>query len=119
MRVDMLVEVVIFMILVAVVLMNATGRTICTRDIWTQAHLFHLGGKVDLFKLEKARYPERLEDLVPEYLEEVPLDAWDRGFRYSTPGSNNRPFEIVSLGEDGKEGGLGFDADLSSHPVRR
>ncbi len=116
----MLVEMMVVIgILATVGIASFRSHTRCSRVTWTQARLVNVCGKVELFKVEKVRYPERLEDLVPEYFDEVPLDAWDRGFRYSTPGSNNRPFEIVSLGEDGKEGGLGFDADLSSHPVRR
>lgn len=46
---------------------------------------------------------------------EVPLDAWGNEFAYNSPGSHSdKPYEIVSLGKDGVEGGEGADADIQS-----
>jgi general secretion pathway protein G len=45
---------------------------------------------------------------------EVPTDAWGNQFQYFSPGSGGSPYEIISLGKDGKDGGEGPDADISS-----
>ena len=40
-------------------------------------------------------------------------DPWGHAFRYRSPGRKG-PFEVYSLGADGKEGGTGDDADVGS-----
>lgn len=44
------------------------------------------------------------------YLEEVALDPWDNEYYYESDG---RTFNIISLGNDGDEGGEGEAADIS------
>ncbi|WP_106640281.1 type II secretion system major pseudopilin GspG [Allosphingosinicella vermicomposti] len=41
------------------------------------------------------------------------LDPWGKPFVYRSPGKN-RPFDLMTLGADGKEGGTGDDADLNA-----
>lgn len=50
------------------------------------------------------------------YLEtkELPKDPWDNDYIYRTPGPNNLPFEIISLGADKMEGGDGENRDIAS-----
>ncbi len=44
-----------------------------------------------------------------------PRDAWGREILYFSPGIHgDHPYEIISYGLDGKEGGKGIDADLQS-----
>jgi general secretion pathway protein G len=43
----------------------------------------------------------------------VPLDPWGHAFVYKSPGEHG-DFDIVSLGRDGKAGGSGLDADITS-----
>jgi general secretion pathway protein G len=47
------------------------------------------------------------------YLKDPALlkDPWGNDFRYTSP-AQGKPFEIVSLGADGKEGGEGENKDL-------
>lgn len=46
---------------------------------------------------------------------EVPTDAWGNAFQYFSPGTHgDHPYEIVSLGKDGKEGGEDANADIQS-----
>ena len=45
----------------------------------------------------------------------VPLDPWGRDYIYLAPGRENpEQFDISSRGRDGKEGGTGEDADITS-----
>ena len=45
---------------------------------------------------------------------DVPKDPWGSDYIYNVPGPEGKPYEIISLGRDGKEGGEGADADISS-----
>ena len=40
-------------------------------------------------------------------------DPWGNEFRYTVPG-NGKPFDLTSLGADGKEGGDGENRDVSN-----
>jgi general secretion pathway protein G len=45
----------------------------------------------------------------------VPLDPWGRPYSYISPGVENpQTFDLYTLGRDGKIGGEGEDADLTS-----
>jgi general secretion pathway protein G len=43
----------------------------------------------------------------------VPNDPWGHGYVYRSPGQR-APYDIVSLGSDGQEGGNGTAADIAS-----
>ncbi len=58
---------------------------------------------VRLFKMEKGGYPEKLDELVPEYLDEVPLDPFAlKPLRYK---KREGKWIIYSIGPDGKDDG--------------
>lgn len=86
-----------------------------------------------LFYLDNGFYPSTEQGLealiekpttgrIPEkwreggYLEKktIPKDPWGHPYIYLSPGRNGEPYEIISYGRDGKEGGEGPDADISS-----
>lgn len=86
------------------------------------------GAALDLYKLETGRYPntqEGLQALVQQppgvtgwngpYLKKktLPKDPWGNDYRYASP-SPHGPYEIRSLGADGKEGGDGDNKDINS-----
>lgn len=67
----------------------------------------------------KGKYPSSSEGIsaVKNLLtnEEVPSDAWGNAFLYVSPGTHgNHPYEIISMGKDGQEGGEGANADIQS-----
>ena len=85
---------------------------------------------LDLFKLDAGRYPDSQEGLQAlvqapptlgadrwrgPYLKKkaVPKDPWGNDYQYASPGKHG-PFDIVSLGSDGKEGGEGEATDVAS-----
>jgi general secretion pathway protein G len=56
-------------------------------------------------------------DYPPEgYLDsrKLPNDPWGNPYVYLVPGRKNEPYEIISYGSDGEEGGVGEAADISS-----
>ena len=44
----------------------------------------------------------------------LPKDPWQNEYKYTSPGSSGAPYEIISLGADGRDGGEGSNADISS-----
>ena len=82
---------------------------------------------LDLYYLDAGRYPstaEGLSALVRQtpgvaawngpYLKggSVPNDPWSHAYVYRSPGEHG-PYDIVSYGSDGQEGGSGVAADIS------
>ena len=62
------------------------------------------------FTREHGHYPNSLKDL-PEFKDRKPVDRWRRPYYYH---STEKGFQLLSLGRDGKPGGLGLDADIDS-----
>ena len=84
---------------------------------------------LDQYRLDTGRYPTTAQGLDalfaapaneanwkgPYLKKAVPLDPWGNRYQYTAPGTQpNRAFEIVAMGRDGKLGGSGEDADISS-----
>jgi len=82
---------------------------------------------LDLFYLDAGRFPSAAEGLAAlvqrtpgvtswngPYLKggNVPSDPWNHSYLYRTPGEHG-PYDIVSYGSDGQEGGSGTAADIS------
>ena len=85
----------------------------------------HLAGQVEMFRLEVGKYPQSLQELIRApggaegkwngpYAKEADLkDAWGNDYSYSVPGQG-KPFDITSLGSDGRPGGEGEAKDVSN-----
>jgi general secretion pathway protein G len=86
------------------------------------------GSALDLFYLDAGRYPSSAEGLsvlvrpsggvagwAGPYLKGgvVPNDPWNNPYVYRAPGQR-APYEIVSYGSDGQEGGSDLAADLTT-----
>src|SRR5581483_7399688 len=87
-----------------------------------------LGSALDLYYLDMGRYPNSNDGLAalvqrPGNAEEwngpylkggvVPNDPWGHAYVYRSP-VEHAPYEIVSYGSDGQEGGSGTATDISS-----
>ena len=86
------------------------------------------GSALDLFNLDTGRYPSTAEGLtalvqspgtIPAwngpYLKGgvLPNDPWGKTYVYRSPGEHG-PYDIMSYGSDGQEGGTGTAADIVS-----
>ena len=92
-----------------------------------KAQIELLGAALDSFRLDVGRYPTTEEGLNalrekphdtkdwdgPYLPKPVPLDPWDRPYRYKCPGDHG-DYDLYSLGRDGTEGGEKSDQDLVS-----
>jgi general secretion pathway protein G len=129
---EIMAVVIIIGILASMVAFNVFGKVEDAKKKATQASLRVLDDAVTQFKLDTGRFPtdeEGLKALVekpsdvtsyPEggYLKTrtVPKDAWGHEFIYRSNPEKGGPFEVISLGADGQEGGEAGtpNADLSS-----
>jgi general secretion pathway protein G len=133
--IEVMVVIVIIGLLAALVLPRIAGRAEKSRRIVTKAQVRALQDALDQFEAEQGFYPSTEEGLealvtrparVPEerwpeggYLRQprVPLDPWRHNYAYFFPGSKGG-CEILSYGADGKPGGSGADADMSSYDLQ-
>lgn len=127
--IEIMVVVVIIGILAAIIGPNIFGKDEQARVTAAKTNLQGIRNALDLYKLDNFRYPttdQGLEALVKQpadaknwpqggYLRstEVPVDPWGNPYVYISPGTD-MPYDLVSLGADGKEGGEGFDADINA-----
>jgi general secretion pathway protein G len=86
----------------------------------------NIGGALDLFRLDVGRYPTTEEGLAalagappgaadwrgPYIKGSVPKDPWGRAYLYRMPGTEGRPYDLISLGADGVAGGEGDNRDI-------
>jgi general secretion pathway protein G len=128
--VEVMAVIVIIGLLAAIAAKNFLGQTDKARVITTKATMKALHESVNMFKMDTGRLPteeEGLNALIEQpadvegwsqsgYLEgtKIPKDAWKHDFVYQLNPESGKPFVIISLGADGKEGGEGYDADLLS-----
>ncbi len=123
---ELLAVIVIIGVLAATIGSRFLGQTEGAKAGVAKAEMSQMVQALDLFKLEIGRYPssqEGLESLIKNpgalpnwngpYLRKDNIkDPWTNDYKYTTPGPSNTPFELKSLGADGKEGGEGSNADI-------
>lgn len=94
-----------------------------------KAKLSDIGAALDLYKLDVGKYPTQqdgLKALVTSpgaanwngpYVTKAEQikDPWNTDIVYKAPGTDNRPFELISLGADAKEGGDGVNKDITNY----
>ena len=128
--VELLVVLVILVLIASIVGPRVIGYLGSSRTKAASVQIESLVTSVELFRIDVGRYPtaaEGLEALVKPtgnikgwtgpYLAkpEMPADPWGRPYVYETGGESGAAgFRIKSYGGDGKEGGTGEDADISS-----
>jgi general secretion pathway protein G len=82
---------------------------------------------LDQYRLDVGRYPSTEAGLAalvvrpsgnakwsgPYLKKAVPPDPWGRPYAYKSPGEHGE-YDLVSFGKDGRPGGTGDDADITS-----
>lgn len=115
--IEILVVVVILGLIAGLVIPRITTRVDEAKIETTKIQLKAIRDALEQYKLDNGLYPTTEQGLralverpsippIPNrwrpYLDKVPQDAWGRDFLYLSPGIN-RPFELRSIGPDGKE----------------
>jgi general secretion pathway protein G len=126
--IEILVVLVLLAVIMSVVAGNYLGRGEKAKADAAKIEIGQISQTLDLYKLEIGRYPttqEGLQALItappgvnnwngPYWKKQsVPKDPWGNEYKYTAPAAS-APYEIISYGADGKEGGDGPNKDISS-----
>lgn len=126
--VELLVVLVVLGLLISIVGPRAIGYLGGARADTARIQMQTFAAALDLYRLDMRRFPSAeagLGALVSApagatnwrgpYLNgsELPLDPWDNAYIYQSPGPGGRPYQLLSYGADGKEGGEDEDADIA------
>ncbi len=126
--IEIMVVVVIIGILAASVVPKLFGNVSKAQITKAQTDIQSIGSALDMYKLNNFDYPttdQGLQALVtkpsgsPEpqswtqLLPKLPKDPWNREYQYISPGENG-DYDLYSLGKDGRPGGEGENADITS-----
>ncbi|MEM6471126.1 MAG: type II secretion system major pseudopilin GspG [Planctomycetota bacterium] len=119
--VELIVVMVILGMLAGLVAVRTRGYLVNSRKNAVKTELAQILKALETYRIDQFRYPtedEGLEilteatDTFPEgFLTKVPIDPWKNPYLYFL---SEDGVEVISLGADGREGGEGEDADLSS-----
>ena len=115
--IELMVVMVIIGLLAATVVPKFFGQVDKAMQQDAQAQIELLGQALDLYRLEKHKYPTSDEglDAIKSYLKKsIPKDPWGNDFIYESPGKEGRGYDLISYGADNAEGGEGTDMDIVS-----
>jgi general secretion pathway protein G len=130
--IEIMVVILVIGMLAALVAPDVFRNVGSAKEAAARSQIELLGAALDAYRLDNDRYPvtaQGLEALRREPLsspqprnwrgpylrKEVPLDPWNREYVFRSPGTANPwGYDLVSYGRDGREGGEGEDADVTS-----
>jgi general secretion pathway protein G len=126
--VELLVVLAILGLLIALVAPALIRQLGSAKHKIAQQSVERLAGILDLYRLDVGSYPTTSQGLAAlsdnagnvagwngPYIKDASgiIDPWGRPFQYHSPSDRPaHPFDIISLGADGKPGGDGEDADI-------
>jgi general secretion pathway protein G len=128
--IEIMVVVVILAVLGALVVPKILENVDKARVTRAASDIRAIETALDLYRLDNFKYPtteQGLQALVRQpvdptitnyraggYLGSLPKDPWGNTYMYNSPGTDGRDYDIISYGRDGKPGGDGYDADIST-----
>lgn len=127
--IELLVVLTIIGLIVGLVGPRVLGYLAESRAKTAKLQIASFSASLDLFYLDTGRYPTTSEGLAAlaerpadvtvwngPYLKggRVPLDPWGNPYQFRSPVDHTPPYEILSFGSDGREGGTGNAADISN-----
>ncbi len=128
--IEIMVVVVILAVLGALVVPKILENVDKARVTRAQSDIRAIQTALDLYRLDNFKYPtteQGLQALVTQpvdptitnyrsggYLPSLPKDPWNNIYIYTSPGAGGRDYDITTYGRDGKPGGDGYDADIST-----
>jgi len=121
-----LIEIILVLVLIGGIVAFAATRILGGGDRakvnLARAQVQTIAEKIQQFDMDTGNLPASLDELVTApgnatgwlgpYAKASELkDPWNHPFEYRVPG-DGQPFDLVSLGKDGKPGGTSVDADI-------
>jgi general secretion pathway protein G len=114
--IEIMVVLVIIGLIAGAVAVNVMGRLDEAKIKQASTDLHTLENCLDLYKLDKGRYPTTEEGLAAVSAAgkcKISKDPWQNDYVYLYPGQvHPESFDIKSYGGDGKPGGDGVAADI-------
>ena len=120
-----LIEIILVLVLIGGIVAFAASRILGGGDRakakLAVSQVQTLAEKVQQYEADTGTLPDSLNQLVTSdaggwlgpYAKTAELnDPWNHPFEYKVPGEN-KPFDLMSLGKDGKAGGTSVDADIA------
>ncbi|MGO9515220.1 MAG: type II secretion system major pseudopilin GspG [Steroidobacteraceae bacterium] len=133
--IEIMVVVVILAVLGALVVPKILENVDKARVTRAASDIRAIQTALDLYRLDNFKYPtteQGLQALVTQptdptitnyraggYLPSLPKDPWGNPYQYVSPGADGRDYDIISYGRDGKPGGEGYDADISTSTLEQ
>jgi general secretion pathway protein G len=130
--IELLVVIVIIGFLAGLVAPNVFQHVTTAKDATARSQIEMLGAALDAYRIDSGRYPTTQQGLDalwtapaldprppnwrgPYLRKPVPFDPWMHPYVYRSPAEQSRGgFDLLSLGSDGKPGGEGDAADVTS-----
>lgn len=129
--IEVLVVIVVIAVLASFVAPSLFRNVDDARVATAKAQIESFATALDAYRLDTGRYPTSAQGLAalnarptidapatwngPYLRKTVPLDPWGHAYAYVAPGTvNAQSYDLLSYGADGKPGGEGKDADLTS-----
>ena len=113
--VEIMVVIAIILTLMSVLAYGVMGVFENSRIETTRLTMGKVSSVVNIYTLRHGKPPSTSEGLSAAYDTQPvdpPKDAWGNDFVYAAPGPNGTPFDIISYGADGSQGGTGLNGDL-------
>lgn len=114
--IELMVVITIIALLSGVVALNLFGAVGDAKRTTAKGDIATLSAALDLYKLDKGRYPGELSELRqptkknPDgFIKKLNKDPWGNPYDYQRL---DRGYKLVSFGADGAAGGEGEDADV-------
>ena len=124
--VELMVVIVIIGLLAGAVTVSVRSYLIRGKQNVAKMEISRICQALDTFYAEFDRYPTNDEglavlaestDAFPDgLLNKLPKDPWGNYYEFVQPGRGG-PYDVMSLGADGREGGTGADSDLTNTDV--
>jgi general secretion pathway protein G len=130
--IELIVVIVVIAILASLVGPMLFGNVSDAKVQAARAQVEMFGLALDAYRLDNDAYPSAEQGLAalrmmptteptprrwrgPYLRKDVPLDPWGHPYMFRSPGEvNPTSYDLLSLGRDGKSGGAGEDADVTS-----
>jgi general secretion pathway protein G len=130
--IELLVVIVVIATLATLVAPNVFRHVGAAKDATARSQVEMLAAALDAYRLDNSRYPTTAQGLGalwepptgdprpsnwrgPYLRKAVPLDPWNSPYSYVSPGEQSKTgFDLLSFGEDGRPGGEGDAADITS-----
>lgn len=130
--IEILVVIVVLGVLATLVAPNVFRHVGSAKESAARSQIEMLGAALDAYRLDNSRYPTTEQGLAalwddpggdphskrwrgPYLKKAVPVDPWGNAYVYRSPGEHSRlGYDLLSRGADGRPGGEGEDADVTS-----